>query len=404
MIDFYNLITRLFKIGRSFFMFLYLDSNIIYMDPFFSKPDTLILLDTLEKNGGKIFISDIVLQESKNNLSKKLNELKENIESKAQDFFKHANVETHDFESTIFFDVESSIERFEKRINELAEQHLLEIIDHNDVDAKFFLDDIIYRSLNNIKPFKDKKEEFKDTVIWKTYVEHVKKQSGSNFFFISNNKSDFYKESPQKGDSNQKVYLHEDLLKDTNLFQPFLTVQSFVHSSQFEEISSRFSDDIVMGVEYIPDPEQPLKEALAKFQDDPVYLNNYLLSKVGEQRILREVKKNIRFQLSQEDVSDIAFDFPPLLNLTDIKIDHFEARPPVGVIRDSKLLISSYCKLSMFTPNILYLTTDNNPVRLPPRRYDLTCDFSMIVSEDILPVGFDIMNVRIMNRHDFHIE
>lgn len=284
------------------------------------------------------------------------------------------------------------------------EQHLLEIIDHNDVDAKMFLDDIIHRSLNNIKPFKDKKEEFKDTMIWKTYVEHVKKQNASNFFFISNNISDFYKDSPQKGDSNQKVYFHEDLLKDTNLFQPFLNVQSFVNSSQFKEISSHFSNDIVMGVEYTPDLEQPLKEALAKFQDDSAYLNNYLLSKVGEQRILREVKKDIRFQLSQEDVSDIAFDFQPLLNLTDIKINHFEARPPVGVIRDSKLLISSYCKLSMFTSNILYRTTDNNPVRLPPRRYDLICDFSMIVSEDILPIGFDIINVRIMNIHNFHIE
>lgn len=388
-------------------MFLYLDSNIIYMDFFFSKPDTLILLDTLEKNGGKIFISDIVLQESKNNLSKKLNELKENIESNAQDFFKHANVETHDFESTIFFDVESSIERFEKRINELAEQHLLEIIDHNDVDAKFFLDDIIYRSLNNIKPFKDKKEEFKDTVIWKTYVEHVKKQSPSNFFFISNNKSDFYNDSPKKGDRVQEVYFHEDLLKDTSLLQPFLTIQSFLRSSQFEEISSRFSDDIIMGVEYTPDPERPLKESLAKFQDDPVYFKNYLLSKVGESSILREVKKNIRFQLSQEDFSDIAFDFTPLLNLTDIKIDYFEARPPIGMIRNSKLFISSNCKMNMLFPNISSpndRTTDFRPVRLPPRKYDLTCDFSMVINENIVLVDFNITNVRITRIPDFHVE
>lgn len=374
------------------------------MDPFFSKPNTLILLNALEKSGGKIFISDIVLQESKNNLSKNLIKLKKIIESSAQDFFNHANIEADDFNSNIIFDIDSSIEKFEKRVNELVEQHLLEIIDHNDVDAKTFLDDIIHRSLNNIKPFKDKKEEFKDTVIWKTYVEHVKKQSGSNFFFISNNKSDFYDDSPKKDDSDQEISFHKDLLKDTNLFQPFLTVQSFLRSSQFEAISSRFSDDISMGAEYIPDSEQPLKELLAKLQDDAVYLKNYLLSNVGESSILREVKKNIRFQLSQEDDSDIAFDFPLLLNFRDIKIDYFEPRPPVGVIKDLKLLISSYCKLSVFTSSVLYRTTDNNPAHLPPRRYDLTCDFSMIISEDIVPIDFNIMNIKIMNIHDFHIE
>ena len=64
---------------------------------------------------------------------------------------------------------------------------------------------LVGRALKKIRPFSEKKEEFRDAVIWLSCVEHIGSKKYSDVFLISNNISDF-------GDKNKQ--LHPDLYSD----------------------------------------------------------------------------------------------------------------------------------------------------------------------------------------------
>ena len=74
------------------------------------------------------------------------------------------------------------------------------------------LGELINRAVNKIKPFSEKKEEFRGGVIWLSCVNYAKVNGYEKLYIISNNSNDF-------ADKAGSLNLHPDLRKDfTNAY------------------------------------------------------------------------------------------------------------------------------------------------------------------------------------------
>lgn len=206
-------------------MNIFLDSNILFSDPFFRDNFARNFLGTIKDIDGKIFISSIVYQEVINNYKR---ELKKRRKTFGEAFFELnklliTNVE-HTFKNEEFYLAEL-INYYQKMMDE----GYLVIIPHTEFDM---FNEIVQRALNNKKPFDYQKEEFKDTVIWLTYSKFVEKHKICGFF-LSNNTKEFY--------APDKKSIHPDLLEDTQRLVPYKSIEEFMTSNS-DYIQQLFTD------------------------------------------------------------------------------------------------------------------------------------------------------------------
>ncbi|WP_039245743.1 PIN domain-containing protein [Clostridium novyi] len=191
---------------------IFLDSNIFFGDPYFSQGLNRILLSKINKFQGKIYISDIVVKEVKNNYKKRLEEINNKIKRLNKDLKCVPN--SYDVN---LIEGEQELEKMEEHfLNSINENKIVILETDNNL-----LPEVINRSINRIKPFTEKKQEFRDCLIWLTYVNEVEINKLDNCFFITNNISDFCIK-----DKNKEIHVHNDLKKDTNKIK--------IHSSIYE--------------------------------------------------------------------------------------------------------------------------------------------------------------------------
>ena len=214
-------------------MIVYLDTNAVYTDPFLTKDASKILLTSIAQTNGTLFISKLVYQEILNNYEKQLITMERELKKKIQayDFVFHSNALDYEL---YLPPIEESVNRLKERYSELVARGWLEILDYENLDTKKVLDELTNRSLHNIRPFVDGKEEFKDSLTWLIYVNHVESYKEISYF-ISNDKSAFYRNDDVKNisDKSYRPVIHDDLVKDTNLLKPFTTITSLVNSEEF---------------------------------------------------------------------------------------------------------------------------------------------------------------------------
>lgn len=181
---------------------IFLDSNILYLDPLMDKGNNKLLFDKINEVGGSIFICDVVYKETINNYRKQLNDIN-------NEFLKiNKKIKNLNIEQTIvgFIDIENQINKIDNKLQEYIKNNkLIKLETSNDI-----LPEVIDRAINRKKPFKEGKQEFRDCVIWLTYAKKVEEDGLDNCFFITKNVSDF---------CNKKQVLHEDLLEDTKKFK-----------------------------------------------------------------------------------------------------------------------------------------------------------------------------------------
>ena len=190
-------------------MLHFLDSNILYNDPLMKKSANKRLFDKIESIGGNIFICDIVYKETLNNYRKGLEQCKDEI--------KKINTQLNklgiDYINIEDIDIDKEVNSLKTKINEYIESGKFKKIDvNNDI-----LPEVIDRAIKRKKPFSDKKEEFRDCIIWLTYAKKAEEDNLDNCIFITNNTSDF---------CNKDNELHEDLLEDSKRFR--------VHKNSYE--------------------------------------------------------------------------------------------------------------------------------------------------------------------------
>jgi PIN domain len=197
-------------------MNIFLDSNILYSDPFFQDNFSRKFLDTIKEANGKIFMSSVVYQEVLNNYKR---ELKKRRRAFGEGFYDLNKLLLSKFENTFKGD-DYYLDEIEKYYRGLIDSGYIEIISHTEFDM---FNEIVERALNNKKPFDYQKEEFKDTVIWLSYAKYVESKKIKGFF-LSNNTKEFY--------SGDKKSLHPDLFKDTQRLTPYKSIENFMTSEK----------------------------------------------------------------------------------------------------------------------------------------------------------------------------
>lgn len=226
-------------------MIFYIDSNIFFDDPYLSKPSFSVLLEKVRASNGSIKMPEVVYSETLNNLlTKNISEARNGLQKPDKQINKYlAGSGLEEKYKLPILDDEEITTSFRNRYNELTTEGVLEIINHNTIDKDYLLDDIMYRALNCVRPFSESKEEFKDTIIWHTVIEDIKKNGYTNCYFISNNHSDFF--AKESSDTNKKVTsFHEDLLKDIpkNVqLLPFRSLKDLIE--EIEKLSKKSNDD-----------------------------------------------------------------------------------------------------------------------------------------------------------------
>ncbi|MDW2878154.1 MULTISPECIES: PIN domain-containing protein [Bacillaceae] len=192
---------------------VFLDSNIIFSDPFFKGNFSRKFVDAMIELRGNLVISNLVYEESKNNYRR---EIKKRRKELGKIKHKLNKILITEVENT-YKDDEFYVKEFIDYYQDMIDKGFLEIVSYNDFEI---FDEIIKRSLIPKKPFDHHKEEFKDTVIWLSYSNYVEKNELSNCFFISNNTSDYY--------DSDKIRLHPDLLEDTQRIKPYKSIEDFM--------------------------------------------------------------------------------------------------------------------------------------------------------------------------------
>jgi PIN domain len=207
-------------------MHVFLDSNIIFSDPFFKGNFSRKFLEMLKEVEGKLYIASVVYEESLNNYRREIRKRRKDFGKEMNNLNKLLKTE---IETSIIHD-EIFLKEFKEFYQELIDQGILKIISHLEFDM---FNEIVSRALLPQKPFAHGKEEFKDTVIWLTYANYVEKNEISPGYFISNNTTDFY--------AKDKKTLHPDLLQDTKRFLPFKSIEEFMkeEAEQIEELQRK---------------------------------------------------------------------------------------------------------------------------------------------------------------------
>ncbi|WP_313636113.1 PIN domain-containing protein [Exiguobacterium sp.] len=211
-------------------MIVYIDSNIMFKDPYLNSNMMTSIWDVIRATNGKLIIPSVVKKEALNNLVKKNNEHKNELENNIR-LFSSTMLDKSSLNSLTIPDI--SEEDFKKsyllQIDNLISSGLVKIADHKSMDQEKLVDDLLHRALYSIKPFKEGKEEFKDAMIWNTIIHDIQINDYKNCIFITANVKDFY--------STDKCSLHKELINDVPKgfsIQPYKSIKEFVDSQEFQ--------------------------------------------------------------------------------------------------------------------------------------------------------------------------
>lgn len=182
-------------------MNIYLDTNILFTDPFFRSSFSKLLLNLSDEKIIEIVIPSICLNELYFKLTTKAKSLESEINSKIIELNKWTN----ERKESILFDLpkyEQSIRAF---YLEKIEAKTFKSLDYQ---VEYFIENL-EKAIKKLLPFfTEKKEEFRDSIIWSSIREHAIKSKGPKNYLVTANYSDFW--------NTEKTDLHPNLRKECN--------------------------------------------------------------------------------------------------------------------------------------------------------------------------------------------
>ncbi|MBL4680156.1 MAG: DUF4935 domain-containing protein [Pseudomonadales bacterium] len=190
-----------------------LDSNVLYGDPFFKSGFLKRLIAYSTLNVFDVLVSEVVLEEVINNNRDKIHVTLTKIKSQA----KTINDVLGDQKLTVgSVDIELPEIQLRSKISDLCDLGAVTLVPYENE----LLPVIVSRALKKIRPFKEGKEAFRDSVIWLSCVEYLKSEKYKEAFIITNNSSDFC-------DPHNDEELHQDLKNDFSNIKLYRNLKSF---------------------------------------------------------------------------------------------------------------------------------------------------------------------------------
>ncbi len=200
-------------------MRIILDTNILRNDYFFNSYKFRILQDFARKTFSTIVIPEIVFDElvalyrrdllfHERNIRKSQNNLELLLEG-INIHFEKLNLNVDEAVKEYFEYVKNWLGKLNAEIPEYQE---------------LFLKEVVRRSNERIKPISDKGEEFRDTILWLTILDYLKKERFDEVVFISNNTRDFADETQ----TSLHHQLQDDLKSQNSTLTYYKSLNDFI--------------------------------------------------------------------------------------------------------------------------------------------------------------------------------
>ncbi len=336
---------------------VFLDSTVLYKDPFWRKTYSKILLNLKEKFGViHIYISSIVLSESENNYKK--------LVKTHSDRFKNSISELNPLLNKLV-ELKNPIDSLKESLNRY--RGFYESMFQEEVFKKIHLNneilpEIIDRAINRKEPFftennNKKKQEFRDATIWLTYTSYIRENNLKNCFFISNNRSDFW--------DNELEEIHPSLISDCNDIKIYHTLEELI-----------LKEKEILKVKKIIDFEDWLNQQEMDIDSISKYLNLIWPSLIDKvKNSLDSSKPDLYF----DDKKVITFklkDFNKHFEIIEYDISSIEDRAYIKINADFNSLCEIY-KMEFYDPT---------SKRISPLIYvcKVSCDLTLLVKKNSL--------------------
>lgn len=200
-------------------MFIFLDSNVFHNDAFLNYQSNKKLVQLAKLKKIKLYISCVVLMEVKNNYEKQLRQYNKSITDINSKINRLKQLNLKAYEE---IEIEAELVKFDKYYENLEKQKIINIIEAPNT----LLPELIFRSINRIKPFSESKQEFRDAIIWLTYARLAEEKGLNNCFFITDNFRDFCRDeaSSERKNNEKRIVgqqwdVHPDLSEDSKRFK-----------------------------------------------------------------------------------------------------------------------------------------------------------------------------------------
>jgi hypothetical protein len=191
-------------------MDIFIDTSVIYTDPFWKRNFSRQLLTAARDKQLNIFIADLVISELKYNFEKQL-DVEFGAIVKANNSIKKISRRHSDI---ITPTKDQYLQDFDNFYKELFKTPNIKAL----TSDKDIFPELIERAVARQKPFTDSRSEFKDAVIWTTYYKYAKSKVLTDCHLLTTNKKDF---------TDKEGNLHNELRKDYDKFTIHLTVDEF---------------------------------------------------------------------------------------------------------------------------------------------------------------------------------
>ncbi len=167
-------------------MKVYLDTSILYTDPYIEKPQNHLLFQYLRFKKYKLFIPEVVLDE----LSIKITNEARNVINKIKNLEKLLNRflprESLNYQEKFIWN--DTYKECNLQILKKLKEFKVEIVSYPKVSHK----DIVFNEMNQVPPFRKDREGYRDYLIWKTILANI--EDGEDFAILSKNHKDFGEE------------------------------------------------------------------------------------------------------------------------------------------------------------------------------------------------------------------
>ncbi|MEH7336253.1 PIN domain-containing protein [Neobacillus drentensis] len=235
-------------------MNIFLDTTVFHngKDVFMNSLYNKILLNICRQNGFKIYISNVVLMEARRQYEKFITTHVKNISNAVGAFNLIPNMRRINL---YIPPLEEALKRFDSFFSDLEKEGTVVIVNYsNDI-----LPTLINRAINRIKPFTEEKQEFRDAIIWLSYVGIAENQDLNDCLFVTANTKDYCSKDKK---------LHPELAADSERFTLFVDSHSLVQSDFLK--SFKETHDLLGKLR---EKKWTSEELLVLLNDPPIFSN-----------------------------------------------------------------------------------------------------------------------------------
>lgn len=193
----------------------FLDTTLTFQDPFFKRNFNRQLIRLSVIHEIPLYMSKVVFEETRSKYEMNVNDRIGKLESSLKDLeiFDPTTLDTVSINCTLT----DFMSKFDEYYDNLFKAGVIKLVEYDNS----LLPILVERSIKRIKPFGNKKQEFRDAITWLSYANLAENNKLDNCFLITNNTDDFC-------ENKTKNTIHPDLMNDTTRFSHYNSAKELI--------------------------------------------------------------------------------------------------------------------------------------------------------------------------------